>query len=160
VLAVKRKHATGALLAALAAVVLAAPLPAGPPMTGSGTGMIQTLVITSSRAAGGNVIQERTLTGTVAGTMTGTFVEHVRGVIHSNGHVTFSGTLEFTGTLAGCGTGTLLLRLAGQGAAGLPVTEARLVPIMGPRSTIAAHGVATVSQVGPFMTYEVRYTCR
>lgn len=148
------------LAAALTAAVLVTPSQAGPPMSGSGTGMIETLEITSSRGAGGNVIQERTLTGTVAGTLTGTFAQRVRGVIHANGHVTFSGTLEFTGTLAGCGDGTLLLRLAGKGTAGIPVTDARLVPIKGPGSTIAAQGVGTVHQVGPNMTYEVRYTCR
>jgi hypothetical protein len=133
---------------------------AGPPREGSGTGLVTGLEILSSRNAGSNVIQERRLTGTVQGTLEGTFVEHVRGVIHGNGLVTFQGTMEFTGTLADCGTGTLTLGLTGRGQAGAPVTEATVQPIRRGSNTLAASGTGTVSQVGPNMTYEIRYVCR
>lgn len=133
---------------------------AGPPLEGSGTGLISELVIVSSRTAGKNVIQERRLTGTVEGTLEGIFVENVHGVIHGNGRVTFRGTMEFTGTMAGCGTGTITLGLSGTGQAGLPVTEATVRVIGGGDNTIATRGTGTVRQEGPLLTYEIRYVCR
>jgi hypothetical protein len=109
--------------------------------------------------AGGNVIQERVLTGTVTGTLQGTFEEHVRGVIHPNGLVTFEGTMTFTGSVAGCGTGTLTLGVTGQGVTGVPVTESTVRVINAAANTLAVRGVGTVSQTGPFMTYQVQYQC-
>jgi hypothetical protein len=133
---------------------------AGPPQQGSGTGLITSLEILSRRNAGPNEVQERRLSGTVEGTLNGTFVQHVRGVIHPNGQVTFQGTMEFTGTLAGCGSGTLLLGLTGKGETGLPVTEATVRPIKQAGNTLATNGVGTVRQVGPLLSYDLRYLCR
>lgn len=148
------------LAVAIALGLLAAPAAAGPPEEGSGSGTILTLDITSSREAGGNVIQERTLTGTVSGTLDGTFVEQVRGVIHANGLVTFQGTMHFTGTLEGCGEGSLTLGLSGRGVAGLPVTDAQVRVINQSANTIDATGTGTVHQEGPSLTYDIRYVCR
>lgn len=159
-----RRFATSArvLLAGVAALLLLA-TPAGaqgPPLQGSGTGTVESLVITSSREAGENVIQERTLTGTVTGTLEGTFVERVRGVIHGDRLVTFQGTLTFTGTLQDCGEGTITLGVSGRGVPGVPVTEAKLRVIDQASNTIDVTGVGTVDQVGPNMEYELQYVCR
>lgn len=147
-------------LGVVAALVLAAPAAAGPPQTGSGTGMITSLDITSQREAGGNSIQERSLTGTVDGTLQGTFVENVRGVVHRNGLVTFSGTMTFTGVVGECGEGTIMLGLSGRGQAGTPVTEAKVRVVNQAANTVGVTGNGVVRQAGPFLTYEIRYVCR
>jgi hypothetical protein len=131
----------------------------GAPQQGSGTGMITSLVITSSRTAGNNVIQTRRLEGIATGTLEGTFVEEVSGVIHGNGLVTFHGTLEFTGTLAECGSGTITGTLSGTGRAGLPITESRFSVTNQASNTLRATGTGTMSQVGAVVTYEIRYKC-
>jgi hypothetical protein len=153
--------AIGALIAAL---MLSVPASASAPLTGTGTGTIVGMpVITSTRDAGGNTIQERSLSGTVSGALQGTFVENVRGVIHPNGTVTFQGTMTFTGTVPGCGTGTgtgtLTLGVTGTGVTGLPVTESKVRVIGSSTNTIPAHGVGTVNQNGPSLTYEIQYQC-
>jgi hypothetical protein len=134
---------------------------AGPPQTGSGSGMITSLEILSSRDVGPNRIQERTITGVMQGALQGTFVEHARGVIHATGLVTYQGRFEFTGTVEGCdGAGTLTASLSGRGEAGLPVTEASFRVIDQATSTLRVAGTGTMQQVGPLFTYEVRYVCR
>jgi hypothetical protein len=148
--------AIGALIAAL---TLSVPVSASAPQTGTGTGTIGLRSITNVRSADGNLIQERDLAGTVSGTLDGTFVEHVRGVIHSTGLVTFQGTITFTGTLAGCGSGTLTLGVSGQGVAGAPVTDSSVRVIETASNTISARGVGTVSQTGPSLTYDIQYQC-
>jgi hypothetical protein len=152
-----------ALLAALLAVALsAAPASAsGPPLEGSGTGLVTALSIDSVRAAGSNSIQERTLTGTVDGVLRGTWEQQVRGVVHDGRLVTFQGTMTFSGTLEGCGAGTITLGVSGRGTPGAaPVTEAQVRVIDQPSNTIDVTGVGTVEQTGPFMTYDIRFVCR
>jgi len=151
------------LVTAIAALVLAltlsAPASASAPLTGSGTGTIGLRSVTIVRSADGNSIQERDLAGTVSGTLDGTFTEHVRGVIHPNGLVTFQGTMTFTGTVAGCGSGTLTLGVSGQGVTGQPVTDSAVRVIETASNTISARGVGTVSQTGPLLTYQIQYHC-
>lgn len=158
----KARAASFVLSAALMTLLLFAPVAgaAGPPVTGAGTGTVASLEITSAREAGGNVIQDRTLTGTVTGTLEGSFEQHVRGVIHGDRLVTFQGTLTFTGTLEGCGEGTITLGVSGHGVPGVPVTESTVRVINQSSNTIDVTGVGTVSQVGPAMEYELRYVCR
>ena len=135
-------------------------LGAGPPATGNGTGLITSLEDVSTRNAGRNVIKERRLTGTLSGSLQGSFVEEVRGVIH-DGRVTFEGTLEFTGSVPGCGDGTFVLGLSGEGQAGLfPVTDATVRVITHASNTIPVGGTGTVHQEGPSLTYDIKYTCR
>lgn len=153
-----------AATAGAAALLLSAAVPAaasGPPLSGSGEGVITSVEETSSRDAGGNRIAERRLEGFMSGALEGSFVEEVRGVVHGNGTVTFHGTLEFTGTVAGCGSGTVTGRLAGKGTAGPnPQTEARFTAADQPSSTIDTSGTGVVVQDGPFITYEIQYHCR
>jgi hypothetical protein len=143
----------------IVALIVAAPASASAPTVGTGSGTIAVRSITPVRAAGGNLIQERELAGTVTGALEGTFVQQVQGVIHPSGLVTFAGTMTFTGTVAGCGSGTLTLGVSGQGVAGAPVTESRVRVINAAANTIAVHGVGTVSQTGPSVTYVVQYQC-
>jgi hypothetical protein len=133
---------------------------AGPPQTGSGTGMITKLEITSSRNAGPNVIQERYIEATIEGALEGTFVQQTKGVIHGNGLITFQGTMEFTGTVEGCGEGTLTAKQSGTGQAGVPVTDAKFRVVNQASGTLKVSGTGTMHQVGPAFTYEVRYVCR
>jgi hypothetical protein len=141
------------------ALLFAGPAAAGPALTGSGTGTLTRVDIVVIREAGGNVIQERTLEGTVEGALTGTFVEQVRGVIHKSGLVTFQGTLEFTGTVAGCGDGTLTAGLTGRAQSGLPTSDASIQLINAADSTLAVTGTGGLQQVGLAVTYDVRYIC-
>lgn len=144
----------------VAALILVPAVSASPLTTGTGTGTIGIRSITSGRSADGNVIQERDLEGTVTGALDGTFTEHVRGVVHSTGLVTFQGTMTFTGTVAGCGYGTVTLGVSGQGVTGAPISESSVRVIDDASNTIDVNGQGTVSQSGPFLTYEVRYFCK
>lgn len=126
-------------------------------MTGSGTGTVALRSVEIVRQADGNVIQERSLTGTVSGALNGTYVEHVRGVVKKSGDVTFEGTMVFEGDVAGCGAGTLVLRVEGKAVSGLPTSEGRLTTIGG--GTVDVRGIATFSQVGPALSYEAQYSC-
>jgi hypothetical protein len=157
--------ATMAGAVGMSLLLMAAPVAAaGPPMTGTGTAVIESIEITPIRNAGGNRIETRTLTGrTIDGTLDGTFVQHVTGVIHPNGLVTFHGVLLFTGTVEGCGweEGTLILGLSGRGEAGMmPVTEASVRVINQAANTLLVTGQGTVFQEGPQLGYEIRYICR
>ena len=143
----------------MCALIVAAPASASEALTGTGAGTIEHVSITIVRTADGNVIQERNLNGTVTGSLQGTFVEHVRGVIHPTGLVTFEGQITFTGSVAGCGSGTLTLGISGQGVTGTPVTQARIRVIDAGSNTIPAHGEGTLDQVGPTLTYQMRYQC-
>jgi hypothetical protein len=135
---------------------------AGPPRTAVGTGFLTAPPqILSTRIAGQNRIEERRLEGVVQGALEGTFVEYVRGVVHPDGQVTFQGNMEFTGTLAGCGTGFLVAGLSGRGMAGpVPQTEATIRLTNQSSSTLHAAGSGSITQVGAFLSYEVRYVCR
>lgn len=143
----------------IAALIFALPASASSLMTGTGSGTVTSVSITPVLTADGNVIQERDLTGTVTGDLNGTFVEQVRGVIHPTGLVTFDGTMTFTGTVTGCGAGTFTLGVSGQGVTGAPVTESSVRVIDAASNTLAVHGVGTVSQAGPSLTYQVQYQC-
>jgi hypothetical protein len=100
----------------------------------------------------------------VTGTLDGTFVQHVSGVVHPNGHVTFAGTMTFTGTVGECGEGTVTLGLSGRGLAGqppdFPITESRVRAINQASNTVAVTGQGTVSQTGLGITYDLKYVCR
>jgi hypothetical protein len=155
--------ATRRLLATIcalgAALTLALPVSAAVPTNGSGTGTIGSVLVTPVRQADGNVIQKRDIAGTVSGTLSGTFVEHVRGVIHPSGQVTFEGTMTFTGAVQGCGTGTVNLGVSGQAVAGIPTSHSSVRVIDSASNTLAVHGVGTVSQTGPALTYTIQYQC-
>ena len=135
----------------------------GPPVSGSGTGMITNLEVFPVREVGGNVFEDRILRGTVSGTLDGTFEQNVSGMVHKNGRVVFRGTMSFAGTLEDCDEGTINLAVSGRGhipTPGFPITEASVRVINQPANTIDATGTGTVFQEGPQLTYEIQYVCR
>ena len=149
-----------ALGTVVAGLTFAAPAYASAPTTGAGArARSPSVSITSTREADGNIIQVRELTGTVTGTLNGTFAEQVRGVIHPSGLVTFHGVMTFDGAVAGCGSGTVTIGLSGLGVTGAPVTVAAIRVIDQASSTLGVKGVGTVTQDGPLLSYEVRYHC-
>ena len=158
----RRGTPIGVVVAALVVLLIswATPASAGPPLSGAGSGVITSLVETSSRDAGGNRIAERRLEGVMTGALQGTFVEEVRGVVHRNGVVNFHGTLTFTGEVAGCGTGTITGRLQGRGQGNPPLTDATITVVNQAANTVAVTGRGTVAQTGPFLSYEIQYSCR
>lgn len=148
---------TGLLLAVLILTIMPPASAQGPLLTGDGEGVITSVDETLIREPGGNRIAERVIEGTLTGTLTGAFREEVRGVVHRNGRVTFQGTMSFEGTAEECGRVSVTGRFAGRGQAGdAPVTEGRFA-LVGHQDVIG-HG--TVSQNGPQVAYEVKYSCR
>lgn len=141
----------------------------GPLLEGSGEGMLTGIEVTPIRDVGGNSHQARDITGIVSGTLTGTFTQETVGTVHTNhpqNLVTFRGVLLFTGTIEGCGDGeehTVALGLTGKGTVpvpGVPVTESSVRVIGHPANTLDATGHGTISQEGPFLSYELQYRCR
>jgi hypothetical protein len=109
---------TGAALAVLAAPAAASSRPA------AGTAQITSLVFTDARMGGGNTFYEGTESGIIDGTLTGTYVERFRYVVHPDGSTSFQSDMTFTGAAEGCGSGTIPFVLEGQGdAAGTTGTQ-------------------------------------
>ena len=163
-----RSSCLAAAAVAVVTLVSAAPAQAAPPQSGGGEGTIERIDELSSRTAGTNVIVERTLGGTFTGTLSGTVLERVRGVVRPDGTVTFHGTLVFTGTVDGCGTGTgteiLTARLEGRGQTtggllGGPLTEANVQIVDQAANTVGVTGHGSVQQNGPLLSYSIRYSC-
>lgn len=148
----------GVLLAALAVV---SPALASPPAPASGTGTV-THLTTSTRTAGPNVIEERDVTGTISGDLAGTYTEHVRGVIHKGGLLTFQGTLTFNGSIEACGsqTGVVTLGVSGRRDSGDDVIVSHVRVIDAASNTIPVQGEGTIDQTGPSFTYQVQYHCK
>jgi hypothetical protein len=152
-----------AVLAVMALALAATPAGAASPVrTGSGEGLITALVIDSEREAGRVRFEDRTISGVVSGTLEGTFVQRVSGVVTPNGRVSFTGSFTFTGTIEGCGPEeqTVRLGVAGRGeipTPGFPLTSANvwLQESDGALKT----GWGKVEQAGPNLTYDVGYVC-
>jgi len=160
--AVLRAGGAAAILSTPTAVA-ANPNNPGPPVQGSGKGLITGLEIIPIREVGGNSFEERILTGTATGTLEGTFVQDTQGVVHKSGRVVFDGTMTFTGQVGDCGEGTLTLSVSGRGHVpepGFPITEASVRVINQAANTVDVTGTGTVFQEGPFLTYVIEYVCR
>jgi hypothetical protein len=137
--------------------------PAGGPTAGSGTAVITGLEVVPVRDVGGNRFEDRTLTGTTVGEgpLQGTFVQEVSGKVRGD-QVVFRGTMTFTGTVGDCGEGTVQLGITGAGEIpepGWPVTTAQVRVIGSASNTVSVTGHGTVEQDGPWLTYDIRYTC-
>ncbi len=138
-----------------------------PRQSGEGTGMITGFEQSIVRDVGGNSHEVRVVEGIVTGSLTGSFRQETTGTVHTNhpdNLVTFRGVLVFTGTIEGCGPGehTIVLGLSGRGTVpdpGFPLTEAKVRAINQPANTLAIIGTGTVTQEGPFLSYEVTYRC-
>jgi hypothetical protein len=157
-----RTRSIGLAVAAGAMIPLATAGPSwsAPPISGSGAGQVTGDEVTSTRFSGQNRIVERDITGFLTGALEGSFTEHVVGVVHPDGTVTFGGTLSLTGTVEGCGTGTVTGRLQGRGQASPPVTDAVAAVTGLSGSTVGLSGHGTVHQEGASLSYSFQYSCR
>jgi hypothetical protein len=140
---------------AVSAVVIAQPATASP-AAAAGTIVTTGIVPVGSRSADGNVFLDLIETGTFAGTFTGTFVADASVVIHASGDAEFHGRVVFTGTVAGCGAGTVVFHLEGQGVG--PVNEGTFGTLAG-QGSLPVHMQGSVSQVGVLATYDGKYHC-
>lgn len=135
---------------------------AQPPRTGAGTGQIMDVEVTSTRYADGVRHEDRHLEGTISGTLNGTFEETVSGTVFPSGRVILHGTMTFTGEVGECGTGTLHLKVAGQGTVTDPVgpiVDSAVRVIDQAANTLDVTGQGTVRQEGPTLSYDVQYRC-
>ena len=101
-----------ALASATAALVFAAPIAASPPAQATGTVTPTSAVVTSVRAADGNMHIEIVGTGVLAGTVSGTVVLERHLVIHPDGHANVNDFTVFTGATP-CGAGTFTTQFVG-----------------------------------------------
>ena len=125
--------------------------------------MITGLEVTPIREAGQNRFEDRVLTGTVTGTLEGTFVQDTSGVVHESGRVVFDGTMTFTGRVSDCGEGTINLAVSGRGHIPEPdfsITEASVRVVEQAANTVDVTGQGTVFQEGPNLTYDIQYNCQ
>jgi hypothetical protein len=130
--------------AAIAAVAIAVGVaPAQPAaaadLPASGTAQATSLVFADVRSADGNTILDGIQQGVIAGTLTGTWVEQFRLVVHPDGATNFHSFLTVVGTAAGCGTGTMHFVVDGQGDG--PMTEGRFRTIDQSETTVDVHAV-------------------
>jgi hypothetical protein len=115
---------------------------ASPPTPASGT-ITQTSAIPQDvRFAGSNVILESTITATVSGTLSGTWDETLRVVIHPNGRFTAQGTATCACTVdGGSGDVELVVSDTGQVVAGTPTFQGRYVIQRGTGELAGLRGV-------------------
>jgi hypothetical protein len=147
------------VLALIAQGILASAAAAAPPAPATGTGTVVTTEVTSVRSAGPVVITEFHQTGTVTGTLSGTFVEDVRVIQHRDGRITFTGSATITGSAAGCGTGDIPVRLEGGGAGVGVSAHGRIQSVRSSANTAGAHVVLEFDQVGAVFTYSGTVRC-
>jgi hypothetical protein len=93
------------------------------------------------------------LTGPFVGTSTSPY----RLILHADGSFEFEGTSTFTGTVAGCGTGTVLFNLTGQGelVGGNPVLSKSSLTTV-PGGTLSVHASLDSSAL---TSYTGQYFC-
>jgi hypothetical protein len=102
------KGTSAVLAAAGLAILLESPAwAASGPQPASGTLLITSETVNSTRVADGNTIRVITVSGTLTGTFDGPFTETDHEVIHSDGSVEFQGKGVQSGTLGTCGTGSI-----------------------------------------------------
>jgi hypothetical protein len=126
----------------------------------SGTFLITSAAVDSTRVADGNTILVIGLIGNATGTFDGRFTETDREVIHPDGNITLLGTGTQFGTLGACGTGSVRYVTEQQGTAS--VLSGRFIDQAASTSTpIKIHSVdrLTVNAVTGEATYTGTYRC-
>ncbi len=143
----------------VASMVFTFPVSASAWTTGSGTGTIAPVLVKDLGSIGPILIQERDLAGTISGDLSGTYTEHVRGLIYPSGFVAYRGTMTFSGTVTGCGSGEVTLDVSGIAKTGAPLSVAIIQVSDSGTNTIGVTGAGLVYQVGSDLTYQVSYQC-
>jgi hypothetical protein len=146
----------------VAALALAAPASAGPPMSGSGTGAITSRTITGVRTtAGGKTFIDEVLTVSQTGALSGTSIQYVTLILRKTGRFRASGYGTFTGTAAGCGAVNDEIRFENQGeiTATGPVGDGRTHSVRPAAGQPYVRVVLTAHQVGDVFTYDASYRC-
>lgn len=145
----------GTILIAAALVGTAAG--GGPPSQATGVGTLDTFTITSANQAGGNTILRAVATWTLAGTISGTAVEVVLWVIHSDGQFEYHATGTVTGSGGDCGVGTMPFRSDSKGT--LDANRGKHVSI--DQAHTSANIVMNLDTVGgaDSFTYSGTYQC-
>jgi hypothetical protein len=115
-----RKLSVAGLAAAAIALAAAAPSSSTPSIAVSGDA-VPTSATLIPRFAGGNVLFDGSGTHAWTGSFTGTSAVKTHLVIHSSGKLTIQAFVTFTGSTP-CGSGTVRLAAAGNGAFPGPVT--------------------------------------
>ena len=152
----------GLVAAIIVAAAIAAPAQASGLKTASGTGVIESTVITSTRVVGTITIAEFINTGTVSGTLSGTFVETGKLFVRSSGDFRIKARAKITGTAGDCGTGVVRALLVGFGTGGFDpanATATALVVSSG-HDSVGFKSVLVIDQVGTSFTYTGKYRCR
>jgi hypothetical protein len=130
------------------------------PQLASGTFLITSSTVDSSRVANGNTVLVIALTGNATGTFDGPFTETDREVIHPDGNITLLGTGTQSGTLGTCGTGSVRYVTEQQGTAS--ALSGRFIDQAASTSTpMKIHSVdaLTVNAVTGEATYAGTYRC-
>jgi hypothetical protein len=155
------KGTSAVLAAAGLGILLQSPAwAASGPQPASGTFLITSSTVVSSRVADGNTILVIALTGNATGTFDGRFNETDHEVIHPDGNITLLGTGTQFGTLGTCGTGSVRYVTEQQGTAS--ALSGRFIDQAASTSTpIKIHSVdrLTVNTVTGEATYTGTYRC-
>jgi hypothetical protein len=132
------------------------------PQPASGTFLITSAAVDSTRVADGNTILVIGLIGNATGTFEGRFAETDREVIHPDGNITLLGTGTQFGTLGTCGTGSVRYVAKQQGTASVLSGRFRFIDQAASTSTpMKIHSVdrLTVNAVTGEATYTGTYRC-
>lgn len=113
---------------------------ASPPTTASGTYVVTAITGFALHPAGPNAFGEQTTTGVFAGTLTGTFEDEIRFIVHPNGLVGARGTLTCVCTVSGR-SGTLEFVQVSTGDFEAQAFEGRAIITRGTGDLVGLHGV-------------------
>jgi len=97
-------------IAMLAVAVPGAATASGPPQAATGTAVLTSFVVSSTRSADGNAINDGVATWVLSGTVTGTAVEQFEQIVFPDGSFVYQATGTVSGSAGTCGTGTMPFR--------------------------------------------------
>ena len=138
----------------------AAPVLAAAPASSSGSGTYTFIPDGPPRFAGGNVIVDATLKGTIVGTLSGTWAEQAVETIHPDGSATTHASGVFT-VLTSCGAGSFPFELEAQQPSATASLSGRFRSIDASDATLGIHtvDVFTTSPNSGVFSYAGSYSC-
>ena len=147
----------GLAMGLLSALALAAPVAATPPAPLSGSGIVANAVTTSVRTSDGVTHVEVTLTGVIAGSITGTFTIQRSETIHQSGDSTVQDSAVVTGTTP-CGAGTFEVRVEAMVVDGVYAGHGPTIDDSTNTANLHAN-FDIAGSTGPFFAYSGTYHC-